>query len=85
MPNSEERDKLLQELAYLDQAEYIDKQVCHKLVEIVEEHFRDSTTQLCKGCDQIVRYICEECGYPVKDSKPGPNTEGVEEEWKEEF
>jgi len=36
----EEKDKLLQELAYLDQAEYIDKQAYAQLVKIVEEYFR---------------------------------------------
>ena len=39
MANSMEQDKLLQELAYLDQAEYIDKQAYAQLVEIVEGHF----------------------------------------------
>ena len=35
------KDELLQELAYLEQAEYIDKQIYTKLVEIVEQHFSD--------------------------------------------
>ena len=43
--NSEERDKLLQELAYLEQAEYIDKQIYAQLVEIVEQHFSEPDTE----------------------------------------
>ena len=39
MPNNMGKDKLLLELAYLDQAEYIDKQAYAQLVEIVEQHF----------------------------------------------
>ena len=41
MKNSEERDKLLQELAYLEQAEYIDKQIYAQLVEIVEQYYSE--------------------------------------------
>ena len=42
---SMEKDELLQELAYLDQAEYIDKQACVQLVKIVEQHFSEPDTE----------------------------------------
>ena len=36
------REELLQELAYLDQAEYINKQAYTQLVKIIIEHFEDN-------------------------------------------
>jgi len=56
--NSEERDKLLQELAYLEQAEYIDKQIYAQLVGIVEQHFSESR-QVRGLLDRYNQPICE--------------------------
>ena len=56
--NSKERDKLLQELAYLDQAEYINKQVYTQLVKIVEESFNNKhLIPMGNGASQ-----CKYCG-----------------------
>ena len=56
--NSKERDKLLQELAYLDQAEYINKQAYTQLVKIVEESFNNKhLIPMGNGASQ-----CKYCG-----------------------
>ena len=39
-------DELLQELAYLDQAEYIDKQAYAQLVKIMEQHFAEQSGEV---------------------------------------
>ena len=41
MSKATQKGGLLAELAYLDQAEYIDKQACVQLVKIVEQHFSE--------------------------------------------
>ena len=41
MSKATQKDELLAELAYLEQAEYIDKQACVQLVKIVEQHFSE--------------------------------------------
>ena len=42
MSKATQKDELLQELAYLDQAEYINKQAYTQLVKIIIEHFEDN-------------------------------------------
>jgi len=44
--NSMGEDEFLQELAYLDQAEYIDKQAYAQLVKIVEQHFAEQSGEV---------------------------------------
>ena len=60
---SMEKDELLQELAYLDQAEYIDKQACVQLVKIVEQHFyqKSITDGICFD-EQAGIMKCLKCG-----------------------
>jgi len=54
-----EKDELLQELAYLDQAEYIDKQAYAQLVKIVEQHFSEPTRATVKlmAVNTVVKMI----------------------------
>ncbi len=56
---SMEKDELLQELAYLDQAEYIDKQAYAQLVKIVEQHFSEPTRATVKlmAVNTVVKMI----------------------------
>jgi len=52
------REKLLQELAYLDQAEYINKQAYVQFVKIVEQHFSEGhLIPMGNGASQ-----CKYCG-----------------------
>jgi len=48
MSKATQKDELLAELAYLDQAEYIDKQACVQLKAIVEQHFSIFETDMGK-------------------------------------
>jgi len=84
------REKLLQELAYLDQAEYINKQAYAQFVKIVEESFNDkhlipmgNGASQCKYCGaSFLPSYTEESPEPVKNTGRHPvSTEpGVDEE-----
>ena len=70
------REKLLQELAYLDQAEYINKQAYTQLVKMVEEHFEESTVRVCKDLfAHLVRFAIKEGGYPMPKKPDTVQTE----------
>ena len=84
------REGLLEELAYLDQAEYINKQAYAQLVKIVEESFNDkhlipmgNGASQCKYCGaSFLPSYTEESPEPVKNTGRHPvSTEpGVDEE-----
>jgi len=63
MSKATQKDELLAELAYLDQAEYIDKQACVQLVKIVERHFyqKGITDGICFD-EQAGIMKCLKCG-----------------------
>jgi len=46
MSKATQKDELLAELAYLEQAEYIDKQACVQLVKIVKQHFAEQSGEV---------------------------------------